>query len=97
MTPDPIEEAVARAICDAWGYDWDGDSEDEQTAPEIASDGDTRPDKALYREAARKAIAAYLGVLASMDKAYRNTAKRVPRGPQTLTADEIRHILTGGR
>jgi hypothetical protein len=55
---DATVERVARAICDAWGYDWDGDPEDSQTAPEIAPPYDDRPDKRLYREAARQAIAA---------------------------------------
>jgi hypothetical protein len=52
-------EKVARAICDVWGYIWDGDpDEDEQVAPEVATAYDTRPDKRLYREAARAVLRA---------------------------------------
>jgi hypothetical protein len=49
---------MARKICDQWGYVWDGDPEDNQTAPETNIDYDERPSKKLYREAARAALSA---------------------------------------
>ena len=50
-------EAVARAICQAWGYDWDGPPGDEQP-PRETDDECGRPTKQLFREAARAALAA---------------------------------------
>ena len=53
-------EVVARAICYAWGYLWDGDpDEDDQVVPEKCAAYEERPDKELFREAARRAIDAY--------------------------------------
>ena len=53
-----LRDNVARAICDTWGYVWDGDPEDAQTAPETYDPYDERPDKVLYRKAADAALAA---------------------------------------
>jgi hypothetical protein len=55
---DETVEGVARKICGAWGYLWDGDEEDGQVAPEINEPYDERPSKQLYREAAKAALAA---------------------------------------
>lgn len=65
---DELVEVAARAICDAWGYCWDGDPDDGQTAPEGGCwyDYDERPSKALYREAARRAIATVARSLAQL-------------------------------
>jgi hypothetical protein len=56
MTEDELIEKMARAMCDTWGYLWDGEPNDEQTAPETCVD--IVPGKSLYREAARAALAA---------------------------------------
>lgn len=56
MSEAELIERMARAICDTWGYIWDGEPEDEQTAPETCVD--VVPGKSLYREAARAALAA---------------------------------------
>jgi hypothetical protein len=56
MTEDELIEKMARAMCDTWGYLWDGETNDEQTAPETCVD--IVPGKSLYREAARAALAA---------------------------------------
>jgi len=56
MTEDELIEKLARAMCDTWGYLWDGEPNDEQTAPETCVD--IVPGKSLYREAARAALAA---------------------------------------
>lgn len=61
MITDEMVEAVARAMCDTWGYLWDGDPDDAQTAPETCID--VTPGKGLYREAARAAIAAVLPMI----------------------------------
>lgn len=53
---DETVEKVARKICGAWGYLWDGDEEDGQVAPEISEPYDERPSKQLYREAAQAAL-----------------------------------------
>lgn len=60
MTPrDALIEAMARAICDEWGYLWDGDpDEDSQVSPEDNRDYDERPSKLLFRSAATAALAA---------------------------------------
>jgi hypothetical protein len=58
MITDEMVEAVARAMCDTWGYVWDGDPDDEQTAPETCVD--VTPGKRLYREAARAALTAVM-------------------------------------
>ena len=58
MTREQIIETMARAICDQWGYVWDGDPEDDQTAPETNVGYDERPSKQLYRQAATAALAA---------------------------------------
>ena len=55
---DETVEKVARKICGAWGYLWDGHEEDGQVAPEISEPYDERPSKQLYREAAKAALAA---------------------------------------
>jgi hypothetical protein len=49
---------VAEAICTTWGYVWDGDPKESQTAPETHEAYDERPDKQLYRRAADAAILA---------------------------------------
>lgn len=67
-TIDPKIEAVARAICKVWGYDWDGPADDEQT-PHETDDECGRPTKQLFRDAARAALAA-----ASEDEAVKATA-----------------------
>lgn len=52
-------EAAARAMCEAWGYNWTGDPDDSQTAPEAPADAyDDRPSKGLYRKAAKAALEA---------------------------------------
>lgn len=56
MTDEQLIEAMARAICTTWGYEWDGDPADPQTAPETCVD--MTPGKFLYREAATAALAA---------------------------------------
>ena len=56
MSEDELIEKMARAMCDTWGYLWDGEPNDEQTAPETCVD--IVPGKSLYREAARAALAA---------------------------------------
>ena len=61
MITDEMVEAVARAMCDTWGYVWDGDPDDEQTAPETCID--VTPGKVLYREAARAALEAVLPMI----------------------------------
>jgi hypothetical protein len=61
MIRDDLVEAVARAICDTWGYVWDGDPDDEQTAPETCID--VTPGKRLYRKAARAALTAVLPMI----------------------------------
>ena len=53
---EQLVERVARAICDVWGYEWDGDPDDEQTPPDVTSDYDERPSKELLRMAATSAI-----------------------------------------
>jgi len=53
---EKLIEAMARAMCETWGYVWDGDPDDEQTAPETCCD--ITPGKILYREAATAALAA---------------------------------------
>lgn len=55
-------EKAARAMCDAWGYSWDHDPEDDQT---VAPDGDEitycpRPSQAQFTEATRAAVLAFL-------------------------------------
>ena len=55
---DPKIETVARAICDVWGYDWDGPEGDDQTPLEVEDCCADKPSKQLFREAARAALAA---------------------------------------
>jgi hypothetical protein len=56
---EKLIEAMARAICDEWGYLWDGDpDEDSQVSPENNEDYDERPSKLLFRTAATAALAA---------------------------------------
>jgi len=56
---EKLIEAMARAICDEWGYLWDGDpDEDSQVSPENSKGYDERPSKLLFRTAATKALAA---------------------------------------
>lgn len=45
-------ERIARIICNVWGYNWDGDPEDEQTPPDNDYVGDDRPSKKLFLQAA---------------------------------------------
>jgi hypothetical protein len=53
-----IREKIAQSICDTWGYIWDGDPNDAQTAPETNEDGyDPRPSKELFRKAADAVLA----------------------------------------
>jgi hypothetical protein len=56
---EKLIEAMARAICDEWGYLWDGDpDENSQVSPEDNKDYDERPSKLLFRTAARAALKA---------------------------------------
>ena len=55
---DEMVEAAAKAICIEWGYEWDGDPEDSQTAPETDDENGDAPSKELYRCAARAALIA---------------------------------------
>jgi hypothetical protein len=56
---EKLIEAMARAICDEWGYLWDGDpDEDSQVSPENNKGYDERPSKLLFRTAATAALAA---------------------------------------
>jgi hypothetical protein len=56
---ETLIEAMARAICDEWGYLWDGDpDEDSQVSPENNKGYDERPSKLLFRTAATAALAA---------------------------------------
>lgn len=50
-------ERAARAICDAWGYDWDcEDPSDSQACGDDFNLFDERPSKALFRRAAKAAL-----------------------------------------
>ena len=73
---DEMVEAAARALCEAWGYCWDGDPDDYQTAPEGSSeyDYDERPSKKLYREAARMALDAIAPLIAAQERERANAA-----------------------
>jgi hypothetical protein len=51
-------ERAARGICLAWGYNWDGPEDDDQTAPDQTDWNDERPSKEMYREAAGMALTA---------------------------------------
>lgn len=49
----PSDEAIARILCDAWDYLWDGDPDtDDQVIPENYDGGD-RPDKRTFIAGAR--------------------------------------------
>lgn len=65
MTKEQIREAVARAICDTWGYCWDGDpdSDDEVPPDDAESAYDDRPTKEMFLKAAQNAIDAHLAAL----------------------------------
>lgn len=56
LTHEELVERVARKICDVWGYEWDGDPDHEQTAPDVTGDYDERPSKELFRIAAESSI-----------------------------------------
>ena len=51
-------QIAAKAICKAWRYNWNGDENDDQTAPDVDSPHDDRPSKQLYRRAALAVITA---------------------------------------
>jgi hypothetical protein len=57
-------EAAAIAMCDSWGYCWEGDPEDDQVIAEDSRYPDCRPDKKSFREASQRAVLAYLRALA---------------------------------
>ena len=57
-------EAAAIAMCDSWGYCWEGDPEDDQVIAEDSRYPDCRPDKKSFREASQRAALAYLRALA---------------------------------
>lgn len=52
------ELAAAKAICEAWGYRWEGSELDDDVAPDVSAAYDERPDKLLFIKAARAAIEA---------------------------------------
>lgn len=77
MTHEELREAVAKAFCTTWGYEWDGDPDDNQTAPETCVD--IVPGKTLYREAATAALSVIRSALMEptpeMGEAYEKLAQ----------------------
>jgi hypothetical protein len=66
---EKLIEAMARAICDEWGYLWDGDpDEDSQVSPETNKGYDERPSKLLFRTAATAALAAIEARIAELTR-----------------------------
>ena len=61
ITPAEVE-AAAEAVCDAWGYEWNGEPGDDQTPCDDNHNEDERPSRRLYRDAARAALAAALEI-----------------------------------
>lgn len=60
MKREEIVEAMARALCDSWGYSWEHDPEDDQTC---APDGQEveycpRPSQAQFKDAVSAALTA---------------------------------------
>lgn len=90
MNRDQIIEAMARAICDQWGYVWDGDPEDDQTAPDTNVDYDDRPSKELYRQAATAALAA-------IEAAGAVLTPREPTSEMIAAAWRAWHARNGGK
>jgi hypothetical protein len=55
----PVIEAMARAFCTEWGYEWDGNPEaDEQVVTELDEPFSDRPSRQMFREAAIAALIA---------------------------------------
>lgn len=78
---DPkLIEAMARAFCDEWGYVWEGDPDDGQTAPDLPADAyDDRPTKGLYRKAATTALTTLCAARPDVAALLRGEAVAVPR------------------
>ena len=107
MITDAMIEKAARAICKEWGYEWDGDpDEDSQVAPEISQGYDDRLDKRLYREAARAALSAVAPMIreecakvaeatTSYDDRLQQSAGCLPTGKRIAAA--IRALDPGGK
>jgi len=94
---EQLVERVARGICDVWGYEWDGDPDDGQTAPDVTGDYDERPSKELFRMAATSVISTIAEALREpTEKMVKAMLAQVETGNphDTPTEIDVRHGYT---